>query len=479
MKLKLILLITIITSYTFCFADEYYDDVYHFPGVGSEYKYGGKKYRVEKTSLNTQIQHMDKLYSDGKPKVLMGHSAGGLKAMAYASLLSQKGKKDEVKGVITMGAPLKGFSALAQGKDNLNKKIESKINTIVGAADSLVDVSDSIISTTANLILGIPLPPGYINTAYQISKNNLKSILCNVVGYNVFKRPLDAIIDLDILGDSFVKDISPNSTFMNNYINPRASVKTAGYYRTVKIDTGFGYHEAIWKTKRNCFGWKYSYISGWKWKKIYKTKQVWVDPTYNYYPKIDKKIPIAMIVGQENDPLSALDSDAKNNVKKVMEAVKGSLTAAEVLLHVRSAKYYASIFLIYKGVEYTRKAIKCSDGRKLVENYKSEYGKLLGSTANDCFITEESQHYSLNRLGGISMVRTFSDGKATCSSNHFNEPSHNEIWGEGGSASYDENSPDESKRQRLKYGSIKGGILKKCFDTKDWPVYDRNGEIFK
>lgn len=479
MKLKLILLITIITSCTFCFADEYYDDVYHFPGVGSEYKYGGKKYRVEKTSLNTQIQHMDKLYSDGKPKVLMGHSAGGLKAMAYASLLSQKGKKDEVKGVITMGAPLKGFSALAQGKDNLNKKIESKINTIVGAADSLVDVSDSIISTTANLILGIPLPPGYINTAYQISKNNLKSILCNVVGYNVFKRPLDAIIDLDILGDSFVKDISPNSTFMNNYINPRASVKTAGYYRTVKIDTGFGYHKAIWKTKRNCFGWKYSYISGWKWKKIYKTKQVWVDPTYNYYPKIDKKIPITMIVGQENDPLSALDSDAKNNVKKVMEAVKGSLTAAEVLLHVRSAKYYASIFLIYKGVEYTRKAIKCSDGRKLVENYKSEYGKLLGSTANDCFITEESQHYSLNRLGGISMVRTFSDGKATCSSNHFNEPSHNEIWGEDGSASYDENSPDESKRQRLKYGSIKGGILKKCFDTKDWPVYDRNGEIFK
>lgn len=64
--------------------------------------------------------------------------------------------------------------------------------------------------------------------------------------------------------------------------------------------------------------------------------------------------------------------------------------------------------------------------------------------------------------------------------NHFNEPSHKTIWGKGGSASYDENSPDESKRQRLKYGSIqRDGILWKCFNEKKWIVYDRNGEILK
>jgi hypothetical protein len=32
-------------------------------------------------------------------------------------------------------------------------------------------------------------------------------------------------------------------------------------------------------------------------------------------------------------------------------------------------------------------------------------------------------------------------------------------------------SSDESKRQRLKHGSIKGGIMKEFFEAQDWPIY--------
>ena len=76
------------------------------------------------------------------------------------------------------------------------------------------------------------------------------------------------------------------------------------------------------------------------------------------------------------------------------------------------------------------------------------------------------------------MISIYKNGVAKCSSTHFEEPSHKEIWGEGGHASYDTNSSDESKRQRLKHGSIqKKGILWKCFYAQNWIVYDKDGSV--
>ncbi|MBR2316994.1 MAG: hypothetical protein IKA37_03380, partial [Spirochaetales bacterium] len=69
MKLKLVLIMTVIMTCAYSFADEYYDDVYYFPGVTSEYQYKGTKYKVEQNKLTTQVEHMDKLFSNGKPKV--------------------------------------------------------------------------------------------------------------------------------------------------------------------------------------------------------------------------------------------------------------------------------------------------------------------------------------------------------------------------------------------------------------------------
>ena len=472
MKLKLVLIMTVIMTCAYSFADEYYDDVYYFPGVTSEYQYKGTKYKVEQNKLTTQVEHMDKLFSNGKPKVLMGHSAGGLKAMAYASLLNQKGKKNEVKGVITMGAPLKGFTALAQGRAYLNRKIANKVDTIVGAADSLVDTVDFFTSRIVPII-----PADFLNVTYFTNVSLVKEILSTVVGYNIFKRPLEFVIDLDVLFDeNFVRDISPKSTFLNNYINPKTTVKTSGYYKTVKRKTGLGYYEAIWKTKRNCFGWKYSYISGWKWKDIYKTYQVWIDPTYNYYPKIDKNIPVGMIVGQGNDPVKAAGK-YENTVRMVIGLVNTAITTAESLQVARGV--FDTLTLNIPGaIRHYSNASKCEKSRYIIRNYVSEYGKLLGNCANDSFITEDSQQYGLDKLGGKVISRKYPNGVAKCSSTHFEEPSHKEIWGDGGGARYDESSSDESKRQRLKHGSIqRNGILWNFFKAQDWIVYDKDGSV--
>lgn len=487
MKLKLVLIMTVIMTCAYSFADEYYDDVYYFPGVTSEYQYKGTKYKVEQNKLTTQVEHMDKLFSNGKPKVLMGHSAGGLKAMAYASLLNQKGKKNEVKGVITMGAPLKGFTALAQGRNYLNRQLGNKINTLTDAAETIVDTGINAVDVVLPIIMPItqliPDPrfhyyPGRFTIQGNTIKAKLRYLFGVQLGYMFLERPLETVINAGFLGDDFVTDISPKSTFMNNYINPKTTVKTDGYYKTVKRKTGLGYYEAVWKTKRNCFGWKYSYIAGWKWRDIYKTYQVWVAPTYNYYPRIDKNIPVGMIVGQGNDPLAALDKDIVKNVKIGMEVATNLLIAAEAWHHVKAGFAYASLFFIGQGVQYTKKAIKCSDARYIIRNYVSEYGKLLGSTANDSFITEDSQQYGLDKLGGRTISKKYPGGVAKCSSTHFEEPSHKEIWGDGGSARYDKSSSDESKRQRLKHGSIqRNGILWNFFKAQDWIVYDKDGSV--
>ena len=37
-------------------------------------------------------------------------------------------------------------------------------------------------------------------------------------------------------------------------------------------------------------------------------------------------------------------------------------------------------------------------------------------------------------------------------------------------------SSDESKRQRLKHGSIKGGILGEFFKSQEWVIYNESGK---
>ena len=74
------------------------------------------------------------------------------------------------------------------------------------------------------------------------------------------------------------------------------------------------------------------------------------------------------------------------------------------------------------------------------------------------------------------VINIYKNGVATCSSTYFEEPSHKEIWGDGGGARYDESSSDESKRQRLRHGSIQTkGILWDFFDAQKWIVYDKDG----
>lgn len=102
------------------------------------------------------------------------------------------------------------------------------------------------------------------------------------------------------------------------------------------------------------------------------------------------------------------------------------------------------------------------------------------STDSDKGAVSAKQMQELVDNVSIEFKESNNDSIESYQANHFNEPSHKTIWGKGGSASYDENSPDESKRQRLKYGSIqRDGILWKCFNEKKWIVYDRNGETLK
>ena len=37
-------------------------------------------------------------------------------------------------------------------------------------------------------------------------------------------------------------------------------------------------------------------------------------------------------------------------------------------------------------------------------------------------------------------------------------------------------SSDESKRQRLRHGSIKGGILGEFFKSQEWVIYNESGK---
>lgn len=145
-----------------------------------------------------------------------------------------------------------------------------------------------------------------------------------------------------------------------------------------------------------------------------------------------------------------------------------------------------SIFFAGLGLYHQRNALNCQKSRKILEDYQGEYGKLLGSSSNDSFITESSQQYNLtgaygNGLGGKPIKKDNNQYVFPVSANHFNEPSHPDIWGKGGHADVNDNSSDMDYK-RLKNGSIQRkssgkesldnekAILESIFDSQDWEI---------
>jgi len=443
-------------------------DTYFLKGVGNYFEYwenGVKKevYEVGKRDLNVQLEHFYKKHKDKNNMILIGHSLGGLKALAYASYVSQLGEPNRVKGVITMGSPLKGFTALARGREGLNRQMDDWVKKIADAVDA------------AFLNLR-PLLPGIAE--------GLGGIGGAVAGYKFsteFRDKVNAKIDLYV-NDATIPQLTPGSEFLKKYIEAKV-VKTL-YGDWYLVPRWIASSMANDKTLQGkiLIDWNY---------RDYKCCQVYIPPVQVREPRINKNIYVGMIVGQNNDLYQSMsDSEAEKTEKDIRDLENGLKTArnaASVLKYVFCLD--PCYFSLYQWIEN-----KCSEAVWVLENFNTDtWGTLLGGRKNDFLITEDSQQRDLSQIGGkpinfddlsiynpadrngIKRVQTAIHH--TDKPRNFSEYNHPEIWGQGGGAVYYNSAGNKIDRvdavsDRLKKGAIKkDSVLGRWYDCRRW-VYE-------
>lgn len=136
-----------------------------FPGVNSDIDYnpiakfnnpghvtdpGISKVSTTETSMEDVIKIMMANAPDCK-QILIGHSQGGVRALAYANIMTQLGYGDRIKAVITIGSPVNGHPALVLGKEHLAGELAKTVNIIQRGINSLGAMDDGLIGFFVNM----------------------------------------------------------------------------------------------------------------------------------------------------------------------------------------------------------------------------------------------------------------------------------------------------------------------------------------
>ena len=351
--------------------------------------------------VNQEIEKIaDSNENTKKDYVLVGHSEGGLRALAYETMLrkkinstiklEEKAKYEELynrlSAIITVSGANKGFRGLENDTKTFISKLEADADILLGGLNSmkefgLVELLLEI-SNTYNLL--DEYIAKYLNdnerfsTKKRITVDNVKNLVINLLpeNYKAYLKP--AIKTKSVSSMPEIRDLVPGSKFIKTNV-------ADSYSETKKIRTGT---KTVWGKCKKKIG-KVSLIYyGFQTVPVYKVLSFYKD-----IPKFSSEIPIGYIVGANNDTLQLLEdtkSDLKgikNNTEKVM---KGIDVACGVGIGVHVAK---SVLITGLLTGSPKEISKLEATKKWVKDYKTEIADLLGSSKNDGLLTVESQYY--------------------------------------------------------------------------------------
>lgn len=412
-----------------------YDNLLFFNGIGTAMPAGGNSNTV---GIEQQVNEMYQRYYTSKaasssatvydlknnqPKVIVGQSQGGVRALGYASMYPST-----TAAVVTIGAPVKGHPMLLNLQTTKNA-VSSACQTIYAGATAALDALGPHILDLTSLaarILGPTLVDQIANAMLVFKINddvNLKAILTMAANPSTTAYP-------------GIKDLSPTSAFFQKYINPSVSYKFVRVQRGVTEGPRVIEGESIDGSAKNAL----SQIAG--------TVET---PQYNYYmvpasaasvKKIPDNIYLSFIRGIQNDPLTFLDSSSEVAVRLNMTIYKNVTSMAasvetgqahenDILKIAAALSLNIPLALVCASMADTCRANArcCQNGHDWVANYVKNIGLILGDTSNDSFIPCSSQSWDLSVLGGKtfgpSLVRDFLD-------NHIQEMSDPKIFGQNG-----------------------------------------------
>lgn len=340
MKSKILLIVTLILSATL-YAETVV--VHGFNFEGGDFSKGIETKKVKP------------LYNDKKNtknQVVVGQSQGGLTSIGYAQMM-RKNRNSNVKAVITVDSPIVGFAGLDYGYPQLRSRLLSAVRVHDrGVSAALAIISSKLtffldlFPTTAkgNLLLGL---------AGEVP---MKPLFLKALNKSKADASMSEITDMGRMS-SYVK---------NNVRETRISKRRKiSHYRTsVQI-----------RWRKGWFGVRYPVVVRVR-TPVYKYYNHYYIAS-NAHRNISK---IGHIIGTDNDPLRMTGSE-EANIRKIVNGVEIGYNVAGGILAVKYA--------IFPWKWYLSK--RCFSAASWTKNYKSEWGRIIGGTSNDGFITTGSQ----------------------------------------------------------------------------------------
>ena len=299
------------------------------------------------------------------PFVFLGHSQGGLRALAMSTYLKNKDPNlyKQLKGVVTFSGIDKGLKLLENKGANFRSNLYTDVNILSKGIYGIIKVFDFVPGDmVTDFVIGRIVGQSITDGVYAIGR----IILSDCLGLtNGFAYPILYNAEWDNYAQ--IRDMCPQSDFIKKYV-----LEEKPYYYKVANGTR---NKIVWK--KGWLGIPYPTIEK---ETVYSTLQ-----TTDVNMKVDKDLPLRFVVGTHNDSLSIAEESVQNGFEIGMNSAGVVFTVAE-LAHI--AKCAFIIGLLTNSPVY---AYDCGNAAAWCFGYKNEINQLLGEEKNDGLVAESCQ----------------------------------------------------------------------------------------
>lgn len=332
---------------------------------GFDFSGGNSTISLEEQTAKEVATIIQNKGSKEDPYVLVGHSQGGLRALAAVKMLEEKSITNEqarraynnLKGVITISGANRGFQGLEGGFGPLSSRLWADVRIILNGLVAGIGLADDL-SLGSLFFTGMNLE-GATKLVLSFFPEDFHYILNIVAGKNV-----DAFPEL--------RDMMPRSEFIEKYV---AKTQKDDF----KVQVGTTYR----------LEWRYNTFWGIRWYYLVSVAH----PVYKYYseytsvPVAKDTLPVAYIVGENDNTLGMFGEKNEKIARDVLTGLGAGFTAVSTVHLIKS---FTLPGLISGSPVHSynagRAAIWCFTVDK-------EINELFGKSNGDGFISQTNQQY--------------------------------------------------------------------------------------
>jgi len=308
--------------------------------------------------------------------VIVGHSEGGLRALAYATYLKKHDENEykNLKGVITISGANKGFKALEGGIPVFKYKVYSMIDVLANGIIALdvLNIAPSITylyrgnfssASVANYTLNNPV----VNFFLHFMPDPVSNYIVPVLSTNNY----DTVAE--------IRDMVPFSRFANTYVAD-IDVKVKSYVVGTVIALELS---------------PYPHFVA---KNVYKYYTVYTNEIIQF----DETLAVAYINGTDNNFVGMIEDYLGSDVIKTIIVLAAGFEFAE---NIYSGINQASHGLSDLFTDTLRSRHNARRAKEMFMNFNGAMHDLLGSPNNDSLLAVESMHYQSGNVLGVEEIK--------------------------------------------------------------------------